>query len=68
MRCSAVVAGEMGMALCIGAVVGQFEMPCSFSQEGLVDDTGMDEGFERSIDGDFVGCGGTEFFCYVGRC
>lgn len=56
------------MALSIGAVVGQFEMPCPFSQEGPVDDTGINEGFERAIDGDFVASGGTEFFCYMGMC
>ncbi len=36
------------------AIVGQFEVPCSFVHEGLVYEPDLEQAFERAVDCDFV--------------
>jgi len=43
-------ARKMGMALPLGAVVGQFEVPGPFVHEGTMDQTSLDQRIQRPVD------------------
>ena len=47
---AAVRAREMRMALMFRTVVGQFEVPRSLFHEGLMDQSDIEQAFERSVD------------------
>jgi len=52
---AAVSAEEVGVALDVGASVGEFVVPGSVLEVGPVDDSGGGKGLESAVDGDFVG-------------
>lgn len=53
-RAATARAGKMRMALVLGAVVGQFKMPCTSIHKCLVHQPDAQQTFERSIDCDFI--------------
>jgi len=54
---AAVGAGKMWVALGFAAILGRLEVPRSFLQKSLVDESGFDKIFKCAINGNFVRCG-----------
>ena len=54
MYITAVCTGKVGVALAFGTVVTEFEMPCSFLQEGFVDKASGNKTFKGAIDCNLV--------------
>ena len=60
MRLLAMNAGKMRVALMLAAVVGQFKMPCSIFQIGLMHQILLDQLRQRAVDRCLIGCIGAD--------
>ena len=56
---AAICTGKMGVTLAFGAVIREFEMPCSFLQKDFMNNACFNKSFKNAIN---------RYFVWSGRC